>query len=89
MLRGSVESYVTQGRREKWINNFKGLNRPIEIHVKDGVLIVPHSGSWACYFVSDEEDSVITRVRLNLLYCRAGSCPSLDSRLHADGRTDR
>jgi len=83
-----MEFYVGQGRRKQWINDFEGLNGTIKIHVKDRVLIVPHSGIWSCYLVTDEEDPIVARVRLELLYGGAGGCPRLDSRLHADGITD-
>jgi hypothetical protein len=89
MLRRRMESHVIQYRRKKWINDLEGLNGTVKVHVKNGVLIVPHSGTWACYFVTDEENSIITRVRLHLLYCGARSCPRLESGLHSDGGTDR
>jgi len=82
-----VKADVTQ-RDRKAEENLKGLNRAIQVHVKDGVLIVPHPGIWPCYLVTDEENPVITRVGLDLPHRRAGSCPRLDSRLHSDGRTD-
>jgi hypothetical protein len=80
-----VEPNIGEGSRK---NNLKGLNSPIQVHVKDGVLIVPYSGSWACYFVTDEEETIVTRIRLNLLYRCPRSCPGLNSSLHADGSTD-
>ena len=83
-----MKSDIAQIRRKTWKNNFEGLNGTIKVHVKDGVLIVPHSGIWACYFVTDEEKTIVTRIGLNLIYCGACSCPGLDSRLHSDGRTD-
>ena len=83
-----MKSDIAQVRRKTWKNNFERLNRAIQVHVKDGVLIVPHSGIWPCYLVTDEEDPIVTRIRLNLLYCGACSCPGLDSRLHSDCRTD-
>ncbi len=83
-----MEFYVTQDRREKWINDLERLDGTIKVHVKDGVLIVPHSGIRSCYLVTDEEDPIITWVGLDLLYCGAGSCPGLDGRLHADGHID-
>jgi len=83
-----VKSDIAQIRRKTWKNNFEGLNRTIQVHVKDGIVIVPHSGIWPRYFVTDEEDPIIARVRLRLLYCGARSYPSLDSSFHSDGRTD-
>ena len=83
-----MESDVAQDRRKEWINELEGLNGTVKVHVKDGVLIVPHSGIWACYLVTDEEETIVTRIGLNLIDCGARSCPGLDSRLHSDGRTD-
>ena len=83
-----MKSDIAQIRRKTWKNNFEGLDGTIQVHVKDGVVIVPHSGIWACYLVTYKEDPIVTRIGLNLLYCGAGSCPRLDSRLHSDGRTD-
>ena len=84
-----MKSDIAQIWRKTWKNNFEGLNRTIQVHVKYGILIVPHSGIWACYFVTDKEDTIVTRIGLNLLYCGARSCPRPDRRLHSDGGTDR
>ena len=67
-----MKSDIAQIRRKTWKNNFEGLNRTIQVHVKDGIVIVPHSGIWTCYFVTDEEDTIVTGIGLNLLYC--GAC---------------
>ena len=83
-----MEFDVAQDRRKEWINELEGLNGTVKVHVKDGVLIVPHSGIRACYLVTDEEETIVTRIGLNLTDCGARSCPGLDSRLHSDGRTD-
>ncbi len=88
MLRRRVKSDIAQIRRKTWKNNFEGLNCTIQVHVKDGIVIVPHSGVWACYLVSDKAYTIVSRIRLNLLYRCACSYPSLDSRFHSDGRTD-
>jgi hypothetical protein len=89
MLWWSMKSNVVYNRGETWINDLEGLNSAIQVHVKDGILIVPHTRIWPCYLVTDEKDPVITWIRLNLIDCGAGSCPRLDSRLHSDGRIDR
>ena len=88
-MRRRVKSDIAQIRRKAWKNNFEGLNGAIQVHVKDGIVIVPHSGIWPCYLVSDEKDPIVTRIGLNLLYRRACTYPRLDRRLHSDGRTDR
>src|SRR5215467_4712844 len=36
-----VKSHIAQVRRKKWIKNFERLNRPIQVHVKNGILIMP------------------------------------------------
>ena len=62
-----MKSDIAQIRRKTWKNNFEGLDGTIQVHVKDSILIVPHSGSWASYLVTDEQDPIVTRIGLNLL----------------------
>ena len=64
-------------------SHFKGLYGAIQVHVKDGILIVPHPIRRACYLIADKEDSIVTRIGFNLRYRGASICPSLDSRLHS------
>ena len=66
MLRGGMKSYITglSGTKKRY---GKRLNCPVQVHVKDGILIMPNPGIWACYLVTDEEDPIIARVRLDLL----------------------
>jgi len=54
----------------------KRLNRPIEVLIIQGILIVPDSGRWIGHFVSHEPEAIIARIRLDLVYCLA--CPSHD-----------
>jgi len=89
MLRRRMKSDVAQIWRKTWKNNFEGLDGTIQVHVKHSVVIMPNSGGGSRYFVTDKEDPIIARIRLRLLYYSARSYPSLDSRLHSDGRTDR
>ena len=84
-----MKSDIAQIRRKTWKNNFEGLDGTIQVHVKHSVVIMPNSGGGPRYFVTDEEDPIIARVRLRLLYCGARSCPRLESGLHSDGGTDR
>jgi len=65
------------------------LNPAIQVFVIEGVFIVPDPGIWSRHLVADKPDSIVTRVGFNLIHCRAGTCPSLDGRLHAHGRTSR
>ena len=67
----------------------EGLNSAVEVHVKQGILIVPYAGRRAGYFVAHQPNAVVTRIGFNLIDCGARSCPGLDSRLHSHGRTDR
>ena len=60
----------------------KRLNRAIEILVIQRILVVPNTGSWSRHFVTHKPDPIVTRVRLNLVYC--GTCPSHDGRLHLE-----
>src|SRR4029077_523321 len=49
MLRRSVETdvaYVNPGAQ----GHAEGLNSAVEVHVKQGILIVPYAGRWAGYF---------------------------------------
>ena len=83
-----MESNVIEYRWETWIYDLERLNSAIQVHVKDGILIMPDSRGRPSYLVTDEEETIVTRIGLDLLYCGARSCPGLDSRLHSDGRTD-
>jgi hypothetical protein len=77
-----VESSVVQYRGKKWINDFEGLNRAVEVLVIDGVLIMPNVRGRVCHLVTDEENAIVTGIRLNLVYC--GTCPSHHGRLHPE-----
>lgn len=83
-----MKSDIAQIRRKTWKNNFEGLDGTIQVHVKHSVVIMPNSGGGPGYFVTDEEKTIVTRIGLYLIDCRARSYPGLDSRLHSDGRTD-
>ncbi len=83
-----MKSDIAQIRRKTWKNNFEGLDGTIQVHVKHSVVIMPNSGGGASHLVTDEEETIIARVRLHLIDCGASSCPGLDSRFHSDGRTD-
>jgi hypothetical protein len=89
MLRRRVES--VSGRLDEWKPEEKteGLYRPIQVHVKDGVLIVPDAGGGACYLITDEEFPIVSGIRHDLGHCRARSYPSLDSRLRSDRAAQR
>ena len=88
MLRRRMKSYVAQARGLKPEHNLEGLDGPIQVHVKDGILIVPDSRIWPCYLVTDEEKPIVTRIGFDLSHRCARSCPCLDSWLHSHRATD-
>ena len=77
-------AYVNSGAQ----GHAEGLDSAIEIHVKQGILVVPYAGRRVGYFVAHQPHAIVTRIGFNLIDCRVCSCPRLDSRLHSDGRTD-
>ena len=89
MLRRGVESNIAQVRRKEWKNDFEGLNRPIQVHVKDGILVVPNASRGPCHLITDEESPIVSGIGLVFGHCCARTCPGLDSRLHSDRTTHR
>lgn len=65
------------------------MNGAIKVHVKNGVLTVKTATGNRCQFIPDEENPIVSGIRLDLGDGGARSCPGLDSRLHTDGSTDR
>jgi hypothetical protein len=59
--------------------NAERLDGAIEVLVIERVFIVPDASSGVRDFVAHKPDAIVSRVRLNLIYCRA--CPSPDRRL--------
>jgi len=59
------------------------LDGAIEVLVVQGIFIVPDSSSGVRYFIAHEPDTVISRVRLNLVYRRTG--PSHNRRMLSHG----
>ena len=76
-------AYVNSGVQ----GHAEGLNSAVEVHVKQGILVVPYAGRRVGYLVAHQPNPVVTRIGFKLIDCRVRSCPSLDSRLHSDGRT--
>jgi hypothetical protein len=64
----------------------KGLNSTIQVHVIESILIVPDVRGRVGHFIAYEPDPIVARIGLNVVHCRA--CPSVDGRLHPDGRGD-
>ena len=46
-------AYVNSGAQ----GHAEGLNSAVEVHVKQGILIVPYAGSWVGYFVAHQTKS--------------------------------
>jgi len=76
-----VKIDITQWYR-KPEENSEGLDGAIQVFVIDGVFVVPHPVVWPCYFVTNEEDPIVSGVRLVLSHYRARRCPSHNRRLH-------
>ena len=53
----------------------KGLNAAVEVLVIQGILIVPDPSSGIRHFVAHKPNTIVTRVRLDLVYCRCLSKP--------------
>ena len=67
MLRGGMKiniAYINSGSD----GNSERLNGAIQVHVKERILVVPHSSIGSSYFVTHVPDAVVTRIRLDLGY---------------------
>lgn len=65
----------------------KGLNRPIEVLIVEGILVVPYSLAWVGHLVGHKPNPIVCRIRLVLV--DLGRCPSHDRRLHAHSVSNR
>src|SRR4026209_650568 len=65
----------------------EGLNRAIQVHVKERILIVPDSSRRISYSIAHEPNPIVTGIRLDLGYRCTSIRPSLDGRLHLHGVT--
>ena len=65
----------------------EGLDRSIEVFVKERVLVVPNASGRIGHFVTHEPDAVVSRIGLDPVDCCAS--PSPDRRLHPRCRTVR
>ena len=85
MLRRRVKSDVKQRRQTQGLkNDFERLNTAIEILIIDGVLIVVHAGVWTCHLVTNEENTIVARIRLDRVAYRRAR-PGHDGRLLSHG----
>jgi hypothetical protein len=67
--------------------NAERLDGAIEVFVMERVFVVPDARAWIRHFVGNEPDAIVSRVRLNRIYRRAG--PSHDRRLLPHRVTDK
>ena len=59
------------------------MNGAIKVHVKDSVLtVITATANWR-QSVSNKENAIVSRIRLDLVHRGASICPGLDSRLHS------
>jgi hypothetical protein len=63
----------------------EGLDRPIEVLVIQRILVVVDAGTWIGDFVTHKPQAIVSRIRLDLIYCCARTCPGRDGRLHSYG----
>ena len=66
----------------------EGLDRPIEVLVIQRILVVVDAGTWIGDFVTHKPQAIVSRIRLDLIYCCARTCPGRDGRLHSYGRAN-
>jgi hypothetical protein len=78
MLRRRMKSDVSDIDASSY-GHGERLNPAIEVLVIERVLIVPHAAAQVGYFVTHEPDTIGTRSRFDLIYCR--TCPCLNSGL--------
>ena len=67
----------------------KRLNSPIEVLVIQRILVVVDTGTWIRDLVTHKPEAIVSRIRLDLIYCCARTCPGRDGRLHSHRRAER
>jgi hypothetical protein len=82
-----MKRHIVDPGWEARIDDFERLDGTIQVFIVDGVLIMIDSISRACYLVANEENTIVTRIRFELIDRRI--CPRLDCWLHAYGRASR
>src|SRR5262249_40521534 len=85
MLRRRVKTDVADIHSSSY-GDTERLNRAIEVHVIESILIVPNPGRRVSYFVAHKPEAIVSRVRFQSIHRRA--CPSSDGRLHSHCVTD-
>ena len=66
MLRRSVRTDVAEiNSASQWYA--KGLNCSVQVHVKQGILIVPYASRRVGYLVAYESNSIVTRIGFDLM----------------------
>lgn len=67
----------------------EGLNRAVQILIKDSVLaMITATVKW-CQFIPNEENAIVSRIRFDPNNRGASIRPGLDSRLHSHRATNR
>jgi hypothetical protein len=80
MLRRRVKLDVTDiDSGSQW--HAEGLDGAVEVHVKKSVFIVPHAATQVGDFVTHKPDTIVARIRSELVH--RGASPRLYSRLHS------
>src|SRR6266550_2689558 len=67
----------------------KGLYSAVQVHVKDGVFIMPDAVGRSRHLVTDEENPVVARIGFDWDHRCPGCCPGFDSSLHSHRVTSR
>jgi hypothetical protein len=57
--------------RSQWYA--KGLDSPVQVHVKDGVLVVPDALRRVGYLVTNKKSPIVTGIRVGRSHSRACS----------------
>ena len=65
------------------------LNAVIEVLIENGIFIVPDSVIWPRHLIANEENPIVSRIRLVLSYRCTRGCPSHDGRLHSPSHAHR
>jgi len=67
----------------------EGLNSAVEIHVKQGILVVPDASTGVGYLVAHKPKTIVSGIGFDLVHRRSRTCPKLDGRLHTHSVRNR
>ena len=74
-------AYVNSGVQ----GHAEGSNSAVEVHVKQGILVVPDARTGVGYLVAHKPNTIVSVIGFDLVHRRASTCPKLDGRLHTHG----